>query len=196
MQDANPSSVRERLDRDPAVIYALDSDLRITYCNEAWDRFAAENGGKGLGRQKQLGRLVWDVIPDALLPFFQQGYGSVLTFRKPWEHQYECSSPTVFRSFRMKAYPDPEHEGLVVVNSLVVERPHQRLSHAPGTSAYVDARGHVTMCCECRRTRRVKEPTIWDWVPAYLQQRPEFVTHGLCMACLTLLYPAFAPDGL
>ena len=38
------------VEADTAVIFCLDADLRITYCNPAWDRFALENGGEHLCR--------------------------------------------------------------------------------------------------------------------------------------------------
>lgn len=33
-----------RYEDDPAIVYGVDSEFRIRYCNAAWDRFAAENG--------------------------------------------------------------------------------------------------------------------------------------------------------
>ena len=40
-----PTSVVET---DPAVIFCLDAELRLTYCNAAWDQFAQENGAPEL----------------------------------------------------------------------------------------------------------------------------------------------------
>jgi hypothetical protein len=38
------------VEADTSVIYCLDLNLAITYCNPAWDRFAMENGAKELCR--------------------------------------------------------------------------------------------------------------------------------------------------
>jgi len=118
------SLTRQSLENDPAIIYFLDRGLQITHCNFAWDRFANDNGGKDLARQIVLGRFVMDVIPPPLKSFYADAYHSVLDSRRPWECTYECSSANVFRSFRMAIYHDPVDAGLLVVNSLTIERPH------------------------------------------------------------------------
>lgn len=184
---------RRNLEKDPAVIYALDRDLRIVYCNEAWDRFAADNGGRGLERERQLGRSVMDAIPAPLKQFFEQGYQQPLSGRA-WEHCFECSSPAVYRSFRMVAYPEPEGAGIVVVNSLMVERLHdgnERSTCIPNETAYTDQHGILTSCCHCRRTRQVQQKSVWDWVPAYVQLPPERVSHAICAVCMNLYYPEY-----
>jgi hypothetical protein len=197
MQAAPPDSANppmRNLEKDPAVIYALDRDLRIIYCNEAWDRFAAENGGRALDRRRQLGRSVLDAIPVPLRRLFEDGYRRVLTTGQTWEHRYECSSPTTFRTFRMVVYPAP-HDGLVVVNSLAVERPHdntERPAGSPDEMVYVDPHGMVVMCCHCRRTCQAKAKAVWDWVPAYVETPPASISHGICTVCFNLLYPDFA----
>ena len=188
------SLLKKMLENDPAVIYVLDRNLRIVYCNESWDRFAAQNGGKGLERQHQMGRAVMDSVPMPLKRFFENGYRKVLSSRKMWEHCYECSSPAVYRSFRMACYPDPEGDGLVVVNSLSVERLHDDPdSNQPFSSgiAYLDRDGVTTMCCHCRKTCRVEQVAVWDWVPEYLENPPALISHGICPVCMSLLYPQF-----
>ncbi len=195
MKSAFVSHLKEILEKDPAVIYVLDRDLRIVYCNEAWDRFAAENGGRGLSRELQLGRSVMDAIPLPLKPFFEDGYRRALSGRQSWEHCYECSSPTVYRNFRMMSRLDPEGEALVVVNSITVERPHddqERRVCCPDERVCADNHDIVTMCCHCRRTCRSTQPRVWDWVPAYIEKPPGLVSHGICAPCMVLYYPGFA----
>jgi hypothetical protein len=117
--------VTGKLEKDPAVIYVLDRDLRIVYCNESWDRFAAQNGGSGLERQHQLGRAVMDAIPLPLKAFFEERYQKAFSSRQSWEYSYECSSSALYRTFRTVCYPDSRSDCLVVVNSLFVERVHE-----------------------------------------------------------------------
>jgi hypothetical protein len=185
------SRIRDNLEKDPSVVYFLDRRLRITHCNPAWDRFAAENGGEHLTRQAMIGTSVLEVIPAPLKPFYGDGYDHVFSSLVPWEHTYECSSPTIYRSFRMGVYLDPEEEGLVVVNSLTVEHPHgnDREPH-PSSPAYASANeGIVTMCSHCRRTQRIDSKEVWDWVPAYVENRPQHTSHGLCPICTFMYYP-------
>jgi hypothetical protein len=135
-----------------------------------------------------------DVIPAPLKRFFQDNYGSVLHFGEPWEHSYECSSPTTYRAFRMMVYPNPEADGLIVVNSLTLEHPHSA-AQAPGEGeefVYRNQHGLVTMCCQCRRTCRANRPDSWDWVPAFVARPPQSVTHGICEVCAHLIYPEFS----
>lgn len=184
-----------RLEADPAVIFVLDRQLRILYCNAAWDRFAQENGGHGLERENQVGRGVLDSIPEPLKDLYAAGYRGVLASQRVWAMSYECSSPAAFRRFHLSAYPDPRGTGVVVVNSLEVERPHEeseRPAHAGGPE-YIDAAGMVRMCCHCRRTRRVQLNPVWDWVPSYVEQPPSRVSHWICEACADIFFPDLRP---
>lgn len=186
--------LRKQLETDPAIICILDENLRITYCNQSWDRFARENGGRGLERNRMAGRSYMAAIPVDLQQFYEEGFARALTTREVWEHCYECSSPEMYRIFRMTTYPDPEGLGLVVVNSLTVERPHdaaERPENAPASRVYIDRDQKITMCCHCRRTRRVDQKMVWDWVPVYLNEAPVRVSHGICTVCMTLHYPDY-----
>src|SRR4051794_13130717 len=111
----------EPLESDPAVIFALDRDLRITYCNRAWEEFAAANGGVHLRREFVCGRPVLDLISGSVVVFSRRLYPSVLEPAEPCRHDYECSSPEQFRRFAMHVYPASGWSGLIVVHSLVVE---------------------------------------------------------------------------
>jgi hypothetical protein len=133
-----------------------------------------------------------DSVPAPLKPFFEDGYRKALSAGQTWEHCYECSSPAVYRQFRMAVYPAPAGDGLVVVNSLAVERPHdggELKASLPNEAVYADRHGITTMCCHCRRVRRPEQVEVWDWVPAYVEKPPHGVSHGLCMVCLSLYYP-------
>ena len=70
-----------------------------------------------------------------------------------------------------------------VVNSLMVERPHDRPVAEPAAELYVSQDGIVCMCSYCRRTMQTGEPDQWDWVPAFVTERPPRVSHGFCRIC-------------
>ena len=82
----------EHFEKDPAVIYVLDDNLRIVYCNEAWDRFAAENGGGSLSRPRALGLSVIDLTPPPLKEFFENAYRNALSTGQVWQHCYGRSA--------------------------------------------------------------------------------------------------------
>lgn len=181
------------LEHDPAVIYVLDNDLRIIYCNAAWDRFAKNNGGSAsVYRRNQLGSCVLDAIPRPLKPFFRDAYSKVLATGEAWAHEYECSSPTEFRRFQMNVQPAAQGGGLLVVNSLHEERPiaAAELAGLPAVAkTYANPHGLITMCSHCRRTARADGSDVWDWVPDYLNRMPKSISHGLCAVCMALYYP-------
>ena len=187
------------LEHDPSVIFVLDSSLRIAYCNTAWDRFAAANGGNDLLRPAPIGRSLVDSIGEPLSAFYESAYQGVLHSLEPWRHFYECSSPATFRKFSMHVLPLRSTGGLLVVNSLCVERPHGLGAGPPSEAAYRQADGLIVMCSHCRRTRRteavgrdaVGRDAIeqWDWVAEYVAEMPPRTSHGLCKVCLEYYYP-------
>ena len=183
----------EIVEADTAVIFCLDSDLLITYCNPAWDRFATENGGPELRRPQVIGTCVLDYISGPARDYYATAYKRVLAQSKPWQHRYECSSEKVHREFRLLAIPIKKRPGVFVRNSLDVEHAHQEALSKPLEKVYRQSNGLITMCSGCRRTRRnLSGVEIWDWVPAFLALPPAAarqITYGICSTCRELYYP-------
>ena len=178
------------LERSKSVVYVLDRDHCILYCNQAWDDFAEQNGGHGLIRTSILGRNILQAMDAPLRRFYATVYRQVLETGQPFELDFECSSPELYRVFHMRVLPVQNGGRLLVINSLAVERPHglDRPAQPAGLALYADAHGFLHMCAHCRRTRRM-EDSRWDWVPSYLHQPPAPVSHGLCPACMAYFYP-------
>jgi len=197
----------ENVEADTAIIYMLDSDLRIIYCNKAWDQFASLNGGTRLNRRAILGMRAVDVVAEPLKAFYENAFIQAKEKGQPWEHDYECSSPASYRLFHMRVLPLADSY-LLVENSLRFERPHgsERPVMPADSALYISKDGILTMCAHCRRTRRIGTTSapVWDWVPAYLVEPPAPVSHGLCRNCHAYFYPLTAaifdifrlqPDG-
>jgi hypothetical protein len=172
----------EDLEHEPAVHFALDRGLRVTYCNEAWDRFARENKGSAVERPAPYGRSVLDVIAPNLRTLYASAYAFVFATGQPWIHHYECSSPSHYRLFRMTVERKDEH--LVIANVLIQERRHglERQPMSAKAALYEIRTGTVTMCSVCRRTCR-NDGRTWDWVPSYQEHPPALLVHGLCDEC-------------
>jgi hypothetical protein len=179
----------DEFENDPAVVYLLDNDLRIKYCNKSWDDFADQNGGVHLRRTGQVGRCVLDSTAEPLKAFYQSAFDQALAESQPWQHQYECSSPGLYREFHMQVLPLHAPPSLVVVNSLVIERAHDRVIQPSLAVRYRSSVGVITMCMHCRRTRRRGQPDRWDWVPDFLVSPPDALSHGLCSTCFLYYYP-------
>ena len=93
------------LEDDPNIVYAVDAGFRLTYGNKAWDKFAAENGAPELRWGALYGRSVLDFICGPSRDFYRRVFQRTIATGKPWEQDYECSSPTVLRRFHMQVLP-------------------------------------------------------------------------------------------
>jgi len=184
------SSVMQSLQQSEAVSYILDSQYRIMYCNPAWNRFARANGAPQLANEAVVGSDLFAAIPEVLRASYSAAFRYVLSTGRVWEQSYECSSPALFRRFRMRIQLLKPQDWFLVTNSLIVERSHAGTATAdPNT--YVDANGIVTNCAHCRCSRRAGSLDQWDFVPEYLQPRLESevkVSHGLCPVCHAYFY--------
>ena len=175
-------------DDSPHVSYMLDQDLRFRYCNPAWDWFATENGAPGLTGESTVGTDLLPVLGDALRPFYLRAFEQARLSEKVWECVYECSSPDLFRKFRMRIHPLAPSGWFMVTNPLMVESPHASTITA-GIERYVQVDGSIIMCSHCRCSRRASPPEHWDFVPAYLEPHLTNISHGLCPVCMEYFYP-------
>ena len=172
------------LESDPSVIYALDREFHIRYCNRAWDEFAVDNAGEHLRRASVVGRPLFDFISGPPEAHFREACRRVLEENKAWMQEYECSSAGTFRKFAMHVHPFGGGAGLLVVNSLLVQNPHDEAAHPALEAAYRDSNGLIVMCSNCRRTRRCGEDEVWVWAPGFVSAPPHRVSHGLCPPCV------------
>lgn len=178
-------------ERRPESICALWPDLTIAYFNPAWVTFALNNDGAAVLERSGLGTNLMSVVPPVLQELYADLYAAALEpNRLPPHHGYECSSPDVFRVFDATLH-SLRGQGILAVHSLVVARPIEHLSEQPHRASYVDARGTVLQCSNCRRTNRRSDPAHWDWVPAWVATPPADTSHGICPVCFEVYYRAF-----
>lgn len=185
------SRITQALGRSAATSYILDSQYRFIYCNPAWDHFARSNGVSQLTGEAVVGSDLFAAIPEVLRAVYSAAFQEVRSTGLVWEQSYECSSPTVFRMFRMRIQLLRPQNWFLVTNRLVFERSHPKVAE-PDPNTYVDSDGLITICAHCRCSRRVDSPDQWDFVPEHLQLRGESamkVSHGLCPICRAYFYP-------
>ncbi|HYE04358.1 MAG TPA: PAS domain-containing protein [Planctomycetota bacterium] len=173
------------LDRASSSAFAIDPDFVLAYTNDAWDRFAGDNGGDQ--SRWTIGDGLLEAISGPTHAFFEASYRAVLVGGSPWSFVYECSSPERFREFRLTAYPLPRGRGILVVNACVMERGHARDAATDDVSAYVDGDGIIHQCSHCRCVRHQRHVERWDWVPSLLAAKLP-ISHGLCGPCLNHHY--------
>jgi hypothetical protein len=182
----------DELDRDAAVIYGLDAELRLSLFNEAWFDFAAHNGtSRRFYVDYGLGSSYIGALPQVLHGFFVERIRSSIEHGKTWSFDYLCPSPVHYRKFRMNVMPLADLAGCLVTNRLLVEVPHEVELPSDAVrpiEAYIRREGLVTMCSHCRCTRRVADPSHWDWVPQLVENPPEKVTHSICPSCFVYFH--------
>jgi len=176
------------LDQSAQVSFVLDTNLRLTYCNQAWNRFALDNGAPELARDGAIGSDLRQVIGKELRPFYLSAFEKVAREKTVWECLYECSSPQLFRKFLMRIHLLSPSGWYLVTNSRVIERPHAT-AVVTGLEDYLNSDGLINMCMHCRCSRRRSAPEQWDFVPAHLDRGLSNVSHSLCPVCLEYFYP-------
>jgi len=188
-----PGPTLEALERESGSAYVISPTLRVTYVNSAWSRFATSNGAPFLASVPAGSLDVMLATSGPLKPYYQAAFARLLGRDEVWTHVYDCSSAERFRVFSMRVYPLPDHAGLMVTNSLVVESAHDPANREPErgvASTYVQHNGLIVQCAHCRRIRRAGGPECWDWVPVWVESCPRNVSHGLCHPCFQYHYEA------
>lgn len=177
----------EPLEKDPNPVYGLSDNHALVYLNPGWFAFAKANGGEpAITERFCIGTYLGDAMSGDVRRFYLDAFRDVLLTGKVWHHDYECSTPDVFRMYHQTVYPLREQRGLIVVNSLIEEHPHDaatRIPCPPRQELYVWETGLITQCSNCRRVQCVSQPERWDWVPAWVRQVPANTSHSFCPVC-------------
>jgi hypothetical protein len=176
--------ILQALETSRTVSYVLDSRCRLLHCNPAWDDFAKSNGAPQLAAEAIIGVDVFAFIPEVLQNYYREAF---LRSRSEtvWEGSYECSSPKLFRKYRMRIHWLQTRDLFVITNPLIFQRSHRNPTKADATK-YLQSTGLVTMCAHCRCSKRVDVPEQWDFVPDYLELKGQaslMVSHGFCPVC-------------
>ncbi len=177
----------ETMENSSHTIFGLSKDLKLIYFNQAWFEFAQQNNGEpNISLLYPIGTPFENGISGEIKTFYIENYTKVLRDLKVWKHEYECSSPELYRLYYQDVYPLKNGEGIIVINSLKVEIPHDKKDKNKSVLAikeYVNANGFITQCTNCRKTQRPKELEIWDWIPNFVLNPPKNVSHSICSIC-------------
>jgi hypothetical protein len=170
------------------TICIVDNDLRLVGYNDAWINFANNNNGESALQQFPLGANISDAGEEPIKSYIEKAYRGALQNNKPFEHDYECSSPEKFRVFHQTAYPLIDSIGLVITNHLVQEKPHTE-KEVEFNNRFVNEHGIIIQCANCRKIRNPVNPSNWYWVPSLVKSPLENISHSLCVPCLDHYYP-------
>jgi len=168
------------------VIYGLSREMNFVYFNPEWFVFAkANNGEPGISETVSIGIDIQNFLDENIQEFYVDRYKSVMNTKKPWLHEYECSSSTEFRSMMQLVYPSPNENGVIIVNSVVVQEPiedHMTPITTIDPDHYIKRNGLLEQCVHCRQVRNIKKGS-WDWVPQYVDKIPMNVKFSFCPPC-------------
>jgi hypothetical protein len=157
--------------------------------NGAWHRFAEQNGGAGVAAISSY----FDGIGGPFRDYYARAFAEALATSKPFEQDYECSSPAELRRFHLRALPI-DGRALVLEHSLTVALPHEPATAALPIEWYLAPTGFIHQCSNCRRVRR-PETTEWDWVPALVERVHPATSHGICPPCLGFYWSRYWGPG-
>jgi hypothetical protein len=178
--------------------YGVWENFRLAYLNPAWFQFAKENKGEpNISAEWGLGTSILDCVSGDVRELYEAKFNQSLDSHEIWNHEYECSSETVYRRYHQIVYPMGQREGLLIVNSLVAERPHdkeQRSTRDADESHYVDQSGLICQCAYCRRVKNFREIERWDWVSEWVRRCPENTSHTWCPTCAQHYFPQPTTD--
>jgi hypothetical protein len=188
---------------DPALL--LDREGVILFVNEAWDRFARENGGGErvasgslVGTRwfdhisgdapRRLHRLLFERAARRLGP---AAGGGVVQLN---ESNGPDKARLVATHLEPVVGPGDHLTGVAVIHRVVRELPLAEVYPVvEGDEArWRDEHGQVEQCSCCRRVRRPEEHEEWDLVPGLVAEPPDGVRFGYCSLCLELHYAAGA----
>ena len=177
----------DTIENSPHSIFGLSKELKLIYYNTAWLQFSKTiNDDSCISVNYPLGTSVEDAMSGTLKDFYIFNYKKVLNESKVWTHEYECSAVGVYRLFYQEVFPLKNGEGIIVVNSIRTEKNIQDVNTLELTNLkleYTDLNGMITQCSNCRKIQRIHEKEIWDWVPTFLSETHEHVSHSICPIC-------------
>jgi hypothetical protein len=186
--------LRHALERSHNVACLLDRDLTLIYCNPAWNVFAMANDGEAALAEKVVGRNLLDFATEPVKTLYEQLFAAARASGTVWPFRFECSSREVIRWHRMEAFPLDE-DCFAVVYACVQGEPRVDEGTPANASLYVGPGGLITMCSNCRKTRRQSELAVWDWVPEHFELKYRLRTsHGICSSCWAFYYPQVYRD--
>lgn len=179
---------------EAVVTYVVDRQDRLVDVNDAWWRFARENGADQLAPSLVVGRLLWELIPPAEA-IFEPLLDAVRTRGRAISARFRCDAPDVRRLLLMDLVPGPGGEVEFRVTPLHTE---QRTPVRLFTTDEPRSAEHVVVCSWCKRVQvelewREVEQAFGRLRPLEQVVLPQ-VSHGICPRCAEGLMQAAGED--
>lgn len=181
-----PEEDRKDLGNSTRVMIGLWQDGTIGYLNPRYEQVAREAGADAnFVNTWGLGTNYLAVCPGPIRKRLQALIETTLAQNAVRESEYICPSPTHKSTYRLAMYPFVKVKAVLLVHTLIRNFPFEASElHPPKYERYQNAMGIVVQCMQCRCVRVASDPTLWEFVPAYVERMPEDMSHGICDACL------------
>jgi hypothetical protein len=169
------------LDTDKAQIAFIEPNGVILWFNLAWKDFALRNGGEDILTRFGVGASYYAGISGELRGAFQDQLTHCLNVGEPFCLEYECSSTTRYKLYRLRALPI-EQEALLLEHSELVSYAREVTAEAePFEPNFIHPTRLIYQCSNCRRTKTLDG--AWVWVPKWVNASPSCTSHGICKVC-------------
>lgn len=174
---------------DGDVRYRIDGEDRLVFCNDEWDRFAAENDAPALAGAVICGRPLWDFIANAEVRHIHEALLKRVRLRQPvLSVPFRCDSPVQRRHMQMRIVRLPDNHVEFRCRTLQIENREPVYVHY-GTDEGAAA---LRMCSWCNRMNIGRD--AWDEIENAVARlglladtSPAPITHTICEHCLALL---------
>jgi hypothetical protein len=182
-----------------ACVYRITPEDVIEFVNDAWLRFAAENGTSSLA-QKVLGTSLWDHISGEVVVHLSKALlGRVRESRCEATLPFRCDSPTVRRFMRMQVRPLP-HRGVEFCTWVEREEPYLNRIHLLDPACPKNPEILLRACAWCKK---IYAGSCWLEIEEAIDRLRLFdfasmpaITHGICEHCLQMMMTGIRPGLL
>ena len=187
--------ITRTFERSFSLIYVVNKNLKINYCNQALEKSGLLNVDCNRQRSSRTNVLprgeldFLEVVSIPLRPFYERRLSLVGESGQSAVHDLECCSEMFYRVCRVTIMPFAISDGYCIISSLLNSRRHSRKEITrPKIRDYVGPDQNIQMCSHCLKTLSTKS-SEWDWVPQFLIAPPDSVRQTLCPQCKGYFFP-------
>ena len=166
------------------LTYRLDAGLTITSLDDAWSRFATENGAPQLAAPAPIGKPILSCISDPTTRRIYQDVFAATRRRGQMSFPIRCDSPSLRRFLRLSINAT-EDGGFLIRSAVLKVEARQPLSLLEASDRQSDE--FLTCCSWCKRFdvrgRWEEVEVAIEQLRLFDQARLPWISHGMCAAC-------------
>lgn len=180
------------MDTNTNIVYRIDSQDRIVFVNNEWQKFALANDAADYADEKVLNRSIWDFITDDSTRLFYQEMINRVRTNKIVSFQFRCDSSEYRRFMKMNITA----EGNEVQFESRILRSERRNPQAILDRNAERSEKFVVICGWCKKINIGQ--AIWKEIEHAVEVLGIFeseifpqLSHGMCGGCYTSFFEQF-----